>query len=67
VTLHQINISVVHFPVYFMTQGAILSSVSTDVQESDAALCISNFGELDVMVSAVLEPSMCKYNTQEQQ
>jgi hypothetical protein len=67
VTLHQINISVVQFPVYFLPQGAILSCVSTDVQKSDAAFCISHYGELDVMAPAVLEPSMCKYNKQEQQ
>jgi hypothetical protein len=48
VTVHKIHIRVVQFPMYFMTQEAILSSVSTEVQGRNVALYVSHYGELDV-------------------
>jgi hypothetical protein len=48
VTMHKMNITVVQFPMYFMTQGAILSSVSTEVQGRNVAFYVSHYGEIDV-------------------
>jgi hypothetical protein len=48
VSVHKINIRVVQFPTYFMTQEAILSSVSTEVQGRNVAFYVSQYDELDV-------------------
>jgi hypothetical protein len=48
VAMHKINIRVVQFPMYFMTQGAILSAVSTEVQGRNVAFYVSHYGERDV-------------------
>jgi len=34
--------------MYFMTQGAILSFVSTEVQGKNVAFYVTHYGELDV-------------------